>query len=800
MSAVRPLYEAVKSLGRRRAFAPTVVVTLALGIAPSAMIFAIMDAVYFRPLPYPAQERLVLLNISRKDAPNFAAIDAHSFGEWRARNRSFTGLAAYRATGFDVTVGARPLRLTGQRVTADFFPVLGVGPALGRVITAADCATGAPPVVVLRYQTWREEFEGRQDIVNLPVRMNGEAATIVGVMPEAFTSFMEGRSARAWAPLPHEPRTAPGGPEVNVVGRLKLESVLLQAQADVASIQATVDSMSPEVFRGRRVVARDFRSALFSGLGPGLRMLAIIVGLLLLIACANAANLLLARAEGRVREVALRSALGATRFRLALAHLGESLLLAMVAAGTGLVIAFWGVRFVWTSSAPIFVRIGVNSFAFDGRVVAFSLALTTVSVALFGLGPAIRGSRGDIAEVLKTGQPGSGSGRRAGRLARALVVCQVTLCVFTLVVATLMVRSFTHFARLSADPGFDPAGFVVATLPPPEDTGQPDARVAAVRQIEARVAAAPGVDLVAVSNRLPFLEAGASAVVTAGPEPRGSVPRIDADLRAVNPGYFAAAAMVLLKGRGIEAQDAAGSQRVAVIDERLAQSAFRTSDPVGRRLFVDGVERSVVGVVRVKAEPSPFRSPAREVYVPYTQAEAGSVTLMVRSRLSPEVVVSEVRSAVAAVDANQPVVGLEPLSQTLDSFMTPFRLILSLMTGFSAIALALAAVGLYGVLSRGVSRRTREIGVRMAMGAGRREVVALVMGEGLRSAAVGLTLGLLLGLAAARLLPSEILGVGGVAPWQYLGVMLIWLAAATVACAVPANRAAAVDPIDALRQ
>jgi putative ABC transport system permease protein len=788
-----------RRISRRRGFTAAVVATLALGIAPNLVIFAIMDAIYFRPLPYPAQERLVLLNVARPDSGALAGADGYSFGEWRSRSRGFAGLAAYRGAGLNVTVGSRPERLAGQGVSADFFSVLGVAPAIGRTITAADCAPGAPPVIVISHQAWKEQFDGGADVLNRGVRLNGAPATVVGVMPASFTSFMEGRAARAWVPLSFEPRTAPGGDEVNVIGRLKADTSMDQAQSEMSGIETTLVTQFADALRARRAVVRDFRASLFSGLGPGLRMLRVIVGLLLVIACANAANLLIGRAAAQVREVALRSAIGASRFRLAVSQLVECLVLAAAGAVVGLLIAAGAVAFVWARFAPLFTRIGVNAFAFDGRVVAFASALAGLTTVVFGLGPAIRGSRADVSEVLKTGAPASGTGRRTGRLARALVVCQVALCVVTLVVATLMTRSFTHFARLSSDPGFDASRLVVATLPAPTGAEQPGARAAAVREIEARVAAAPGVEAVGVTNRMPFLEAGTPSMVALGPDAPGSVPRFDAELRAVNAAYMKVTSTRLQRGRGIGAEDTAASQPVVLIDERLSQAAFGAFDPIGRHLFVDGVERVVVGVVRNSVAASPFRPPAREIFVPASQTTAGEVKLLVRSRLADSAAASEVRRAVAAVDADEPVVGLQPMAAALDDFMTPFRLILSLITLFGLTALGLAAVGLYGVIARGVARRTREIGVRMAKGASRPDIVTMNMREGLRSAGVGLALGLAIGMAAARLIPSEILGANGLAPWHYLGAIVVWAAAAAVACAVPARRAARVEPIAALR-
>jgi putative ABC transport system permease protein len=796
------LSAALRPLGRNPGFGLTVVVTLALGIAPNCVIFAIMDAVYFRPLPYPDQERMVLVNVASKRDATLTGVDGYTFGEWRARATSFDRLAAYRNAGFNLRVGDRADRLTGQVVTSDFFSVVRVAPALGRAIAEADCAPGAPAVLVISDRAWREVFDRRADIVNLPIRLNGNPATVVGVMPPGFTSFMEGRTAGAWAPLPPEPRSGPGGTTSNVIGRLKPGATIAQATAELSAAQSSIAASASEQMRDRTVVARDFQSALFIGLGPALRMLMVIVGLLLLIACANAANLLLGRAAGRTREVAIRTALGAGRPRLVAGQLAESLTLSMAAAACGLLLAFWGTRLVWAGAAPIFTRIGVEGFPFDSRIVVFASGLTSVVVMLFALGPALRGSRGDTAGVLKTGLAGSGHDRRAGRMSRCLVVGQAALCVVTLVVTALMIRSVVHFSHLSASPGFDPTVLVVATLPGPEQGAAADAtaRAAVVRQIEERLCAVPGVEMVALTNRLPFLESGTPAVVARGGAGAGreSASRVDADVRVVNAAYFETFGVRVLKGRLLTAQDDRTGAPVAVIDERLA-STWGAAVPVGDQVTIDGTPRTIVGIVTAETEPSPFRPAPRGVFLPYGQVPSAETTLVVRSRLAADAVTSAVRSSVAAIDPDQPLTELRPLSRALDEFMTPFRLILSLVALFGATALGLAALGLYSVMARGVSRRTREIGIRMAMGAGQREIVGMVMREGLRPAAAGLVLGLLLGLAIARILPSGILGVSGLAGWHYLAAVLVWLAAAAGACFLPARRAASVEPVRALR-
>jgi putative ABC transport system permease protein len=791
---------AVRSIKRSPRFALAVVATLALGIAPNCVIFAIMDATYFRPLPYPAQERLVLLDVVSQRGSTPEPPDDYVFAECRSRSRSFEQLAAYRGAGIDVTVDGRPERLGGQAVTGRFFDLLGARPALGRTITDADCAPGAAPVLVVSHRAWQEVFNGRPDIVNLAVRIDGAPGAVVGVMPASFTSFMEGRTARAWVPAAATASSAPGVPGGRVIGRLRPGVTREQAQADVKTIQAALAASFPAALGDCTVVLREFRSALFGGLGPGIKMLAVIVGLLLVIACANAANLLLGRAAERERDLALRAALGAPRSRLAAGPLAESLLLAGAAAAVGLLLAAWGTRLVWSGAAPLFVRIGVDGFPFDARVVLFAVGLTATAATIFGVGPALRGSRTELGVALKAGLPSSGRSRRAGRTTRALVVGQVALCVITLLVTALMLQSFLHFSSLSSRPGFDAAGLFAATVPAPAgERAEPIRRVALLAEIERSLRAEPGIDLVAVTSRLPFLENGTPVAVARAGAATAQAKEADAEARTVNRAYFAAFSVPVVKGRLFTDQDSANQAPVVVVDERLAAAVWGAADPVGESLLVEGTPRTVVGVVASPIRPSPFRPSTKELFLPYGQAAPGELKFVVRSRLSSAAAAAAVRRRVAALDPDLPVVALQPVTEALDDFMTPFRLILGLISVFGAVALSLAALGLYSILSRDVARRSHEIGVRMAMGADRRAIVAMAIRQGLRPAVTGLAIGLVLGAAMTRILPSELLGVRGLAPWHYPAAVLLWLAVAVAACAVPARRAAAVDPLTALR-
>lgn len=800
-SVARDLIAAARSFRRSPAFALAVLLTLGLGIAPNCAIFAIVNAVYLRPLPYPEQHRLALLNVSRPSQGVIGEVDPFTFQAWQAAATSVESMALYRNGRFNVNVGDRPEQLPGQFVTSGFFRTVGVEPAIGRAFRLEDGLPGAAQVVVISHRTWRDYFGGRSDILGVTLRVNGVASTVIGVMGPGFTSFMEGRTARIWVPMPVSAATGPaearGG---NALARLKAGTTVAGAAGELASIQSGLVERFPDFYRDRRALVRDFRSALFGGLGPGLRMLSVIVGLLLLIACGNAANLLLGRSALHTRETAVRSALGASRFALVRAALAESLLLAFAAGVLGLVLAFWGVRLLWASSAPMFVVIGVDGIEFDRQVVAFAFALAAVTTLLFGGWPALRGSRLDIVEVLKDGAAGAGGRGRGGRMSRALVIAQVALCVVTMIGTVLMLRSVGHFAAVSANPGFRAESLLVASLPAP-DGADPARRRALLEEAERRVAAVPGVDAVAVADRLPFLAAGAPVVLLRpGATDEATGERLTAEARVVDADFFPVLSVPVLRGRAFTADDTAGHQPVIVISDRVAAAWPKGSDPLGDRVRVDGTWRTIVGIVGSTIEPSPFRPSAREVFLPYLQSAQGGLSLLVRSRRPIASLAPAIRRQVRAVDADQPVADLQTMPEALHQFMAPFRLILVLIAVFGSIALGLAAMGLYAVIAQGVSRRLREIGIRLALGARRPAVVAMVVREGLRLATAGLAVGLLAGLAVARILPSEILGVRGLSAGHYAATALLWLSVAVLACAMPARSAARVDPVAALRR
>lgn len=798
------LRSAIASLRRAPAFAAAVVATLALGIAPNCVIFSIMDAVYFKPLPYPAQERLILLNVSHPSKATLDVVDDFTFVEWQRRAAVVERMAVYRNAPISLNWNDKPERVPGQLVSADFFAVLGIRPRLGRGFDVADERPGAPPVVVVSHRTWQDYFSGRADVVGLTLRVNGSPATVVGVMPPEFVSFMEGRTARAWMPMTLAPGSSPEPRAAgNVVARLQPGASVDSARAAMQAAHAALAGQHAEFYRDRAASVRDFRSSLHGGIGPGIRMLSVLVGLVLFIACGNAANLLLGRAAQRRREVAVRTALGARRLQLVRALLVEGLTLASIGAALGLVVGYWAVVLVWSQTAPIFQVIGVDGFPFDRRVFGFAALLAAAVTVLFGAVPALRESRVDLVEALKDGTAGAGAGARRLRLSRVVVVGQVALCMVTMVAAILVLQGVARFAGVASNPGFRPRALLVATLPAPGGAALASGpRLAVLDEVRRRVASVATVDAVAFTDRVPFLDAAHGVqVATPSMKAGGSegTETFDAGLRAVGGDFFAVMSMPLVRGRAFTAGDGAEGALVAIVSDRLAAARWKDRDPIGDRVQVHGAWRTVVGVVTSSVRPTPFRSDPGELFVPLSQSQAADVRLLVRSPGPIEQLAPAIRQEVRAADHDQPVADLRTMEEELGRFMTPFRLILGLTLAFSGIALSLAAIGLYGVVAHSVARRTREMGVRMALGAGRREVRRLVVGEGLRLAVIGLVVGLLPGAALVRILPAALLGVGGLSPLHFAAAIAVWLAVALVACLLPARRAAAVQPLAALR-
>ena len=803
-----------RALARNPGFTAAAVLALALGIGATTAILGVVDAVLLRPLPYADAARLVTVLHDGRDP-----VAAANFLDWQAGTRTFAGMGAAQAWGPNLSGGDRPERVSGLRLSADMLPLLGVRPALGRVFGAAEDTPGRDRVAVIGHRLWRRHFGGRASAVGASIMLDGEPFTVIGVMPDsfAFAPFWV-RDAEIFAPLALDGAAASRGAQtLRVFARLAPGATLDQARADVARVTTRLEAMYPGTNRG--VTVRPLMELVVGDVRPALLMLLSAVALVLLAACANVAHLLLARGVARRRELAIRTALGATRTRTLRQLLTESLLLAALGGAGGVLLALAGLRAL-VLLAPSFVP-RVETVGLDGRVLAASAAITLLCGIAFGLLPGGRVGRAELSgpDAFRDGGRGTTAGPAGQRLRGALVASEFALAVVLLVGAGLMMRSFV--ALRAIDPGFDPRGVAAATV---SVTGtaqaDPARRSAFFTDLAGRAAALPGVASASLVNHLPLAGDvwGREFRIEGRPAPaEGESPR--ATYRVVLPGYFATMRIPVLRGRDVGPGDRAGAPPVVVVSERLAETAWPGEDAIGRRItFDDSTWVTVVGVVRNTMQGEWAATPREELFLPYLQ-DAGyqespeghyaSLTVVVRAACggaagadcdaAAAATVPAMRRLVAELDPAVAVSGAEVMTRVVRRATGAPRFYVLLLGAFAAVALALATVGIYGVMSYGVSQRTREIGIRIALGATPRGVVRQVVGGGMRPALVGAAVGLAGAFLLTRLMAGLLYGVAATDAVTYVSVTLLLLAVALLAGALPARRAARTDPVTALR-
>ena len=787
----------LRTMAKNPGVTAVAVITLALGIGANTAMFSVMDAVLLRPLAYRDPDRLVTI---RAQIPSLniigAFIEYNTYGEWwKARNHSFESIAAFTPGSMNLTSGSEPERLLMFRVSAGFLRVAGMRPAAGRDFLPEEDQPGGPKVAILAHRLWQRRFGGDRAVVGRQISLDRAGYTVVGVLPADFELY--GDEVDVYLPIAASTARAPGMPTVGVHARLKPGVTLERAQAEIDSLcRGWVEQYHyPNDWGARIWTVRGFavRSVRSSVVAMG-----VAVALVLLIACANVANLLLARAGARQREMAVRSALGAGRWRIARQLLTEGALLGGIAAALGLAAAWAGVRALAAAKAYLPFQ---KSAAIDGRVLAFTVGASLLTILLFALAPAITAARSGLAEHLKEGGRGGGEGIRTNRFRSALVAGEVALALLLVIGASLMVRSM---ARLQAvDPGFRPAGVWKGFLTlRGENYTEPAKRVNFYRALGAKVAAIPGVTAFGLVSHLPFggAKSGANIAVEGAPPPKPGEPTIVFN-RTVDPGYFPAIGVRLLRGRFFNDHDPGGSP-VAIINESLARKGWPNQNPVGKR-FGDGHPAhwmTVVGVIKDLRQTALTDEPDLESYMPYAQTPGPTMALVVRSGGNPESLAPAIRRAVRELDKDLPLADVGLLAESVSQSTRSQRFSTWVLGGFAAMALLLAAVGIYGVISYSVTRRTHEIGVRMALGAERGRIAAAVVGRALALAGIGVAAGVAGGLALTRLLRSMLFGVSATDPLVFAGASLFLLAVAALAGYVPARRAARIDPGIALRE
>jgi putative ABC transport system permease protein len=788
-----------RMLLKQPGFTLIAVLTLALGIGANTALFSIVNAVLLRPLPYQAPERLVI--VQERFSAGGITVSYPNFADWQTQQTAFEGISAVRGNeSFNLTGAGEPERLSGRLVSAAFLSTLSVKLQLGRDFLPEEDQAGAAPAVILSYGFWQRRFGNNPSIIGKQLTLNNQSYTVIGVTP---ANFQYGLEADVTVPIglsAERFKNRGSDPGIGVVARLKPNFSQQQAEAEMNVIAARLEQQYPATNKGRRVLLTPLHESVVGNVRQPLLILLGAVGLVLLIACANVANLLLVRASARQKEMAVRVALGASRATLIRQLRTESVLLAALGAVLGTLLAFWGTSLIATQLPGGIPRL--QEATVDAPVLIFTLAVTLLTGLLFGLAPALQASRPNLTEGLKEGERGS-SGRRQ-RLRSALVIGEVALTLTLLVGAGLLLQSFRRV--LQVDPGFNPQNLLTMQVSVNNPDGQQVANF--FDQLQQNVRNLPGVKAVAVSNGLPFGTANFPTFLIEGRPETESKP---SGIRyTVSPGYFQTMGIALVKGRLFTAEDTRESQPVIVIDEVLAQRYFPDEDPIGRRLKHGPTAPSleIVGIVR-HVEPNSLDAqgtvPA-QFYTNFNQTALqglpGSVrriNLLTRTEVEPSSLALAVRGQIAALNKDQAVFNVRTMEEIVGQSVAPRRFSMLLLSAFAIAALALASLGIYGLMSYAVAQRTREIGVRMALGAQVSDVLRLVIGQGMKLAFAGVALGLVASLALTQTIKTLLFGVSAADPLTFTAIALLLIAVALLACFVPARRAARVNPMNALR-
>jgi putative ABC transport system permease protein len=793
---LQDLRYALRMLVKAPAFALVAIATLALGIGANTAIFSVVNALLLRPLPYPGADRLVVLwqDMRARGGPATEWATPGNFFDWKAETSIVERLAAVTGWGPSLSGVSEPEPLVGEQVSREYFEVLGVSPALGRSFAVNEDVPKAPRVAVLSHGLWQRRFGGDRSAVGRVVTLGGEPHEIIGVMPEGFRPAVID-AAEVWRPLRlNESTPSRGAVVLRVVGRLKAGVNLEQARAGMTALAKRLEQAYPASNSNAGINVVGLHDQVVGDIRLGLVVLLGAVAFVLLIACVNVANLLLARASGRSREVAVRMALGAARGRLVRQLLTESLLLATIGGIAGSLLGFWGVRTLVAlapAGAPRLDEIGL-----DSRVLVFTATITLLTGLLFGLAPALQTSGAGLTTTLKEGGRGIAS-RTGRRLRRVLIVAEVAIALMLLVGAGLLTRTFLRLQEV--DLGFDHeqviAGFV---LPPPARYQSPEQRISFYDRLLEGAAALPGVEVAALSSILPLGgDSDSSFAIEGRPLPTTDAETPVAWYRLISPSYLDAMRIPLIRGRSFQPREPVPS---IIINESMARKYWPGEDPLGRRIST-GRERwfTIIGIVAdvkmrgARAETQP------EMYIPYWfQPEVGT-NVVLKAAGNPALLAGPMRAMVRVIDPDLPVARLAPMSERVAGSIDQPRFFAVIAAIFAALALTLAAVGIYGVMSYSVAQRTQEIGVRMALGAGRREVFGLVVGDSLRLAGIGVAIGGVGALMVMRTIGALLFGVEPGDPMTFgltaAGLLLV----AGVAAFVPAHRATRVDPMTALR-
>jgi len=799
----------LRMLARNPGSTAVAIITLALGIGANTAIFSVVDAVLLRPLPYRQPDHLVKIwgNFAGIGLPNDQnSISAPEFKDLESLNKSFTGIAAITGASANLDVGGTPQRIQAAVVSPSLFPILGAKAALGRTFLPEEGEAGQDKVVLLSYGLWKRGFGGESGVVGSRLKINRTSYAVVGVMP---AGFQYPDDAEIWAPLAFEPNdltpASRGNHGLVVLARIKPELSLQQAREDMEAVTKAVEDQNKDYPYARFQFAFTLTPLLDEMVNDVQKALWILTGavaLVLLIACANVANLLLVRASAREREMAVRMAMGASRLRLIRQLFTESVLLSLTGGVAGLLVAQWGLRALIALTASILPRVAAASLS--GTVLVFTMLVSLGAGILFGLAPALHIANDVKHESLKDGGRTSTAASVSQRLRHALIVAEMALSLVLLNGAGLLVKSFLRLQEV--DGGFRPDHVLTMSISLPEEKySKPEQVRAFYRDVLDRVSKLPGVQAAGAVSLLPLSgssSSGTTMIDTQAVPPDAATP--EADWRTVTPGYFQAMGIALVSGRYIDERDSDQSPPVAVVDETLARTYWPNEHAVGKRLHRGGVGSTapwvtVVGVVRHVRYRTLEAQSRIEVYWPETQNPAQSLSLAIRTSSDPLQLATAVQKEVAAVDPEQPVYQIRTMDELVEGSLVGRRLSMLLLSIFAGAALLLAAVGIYGIMAYWVSQRSNEMGIRMALGATRGMVLRMVVGEGLLLTLVGLGVGLVAAAGLARLMTSLLYGVPPSDPVTFLAVSLLLTGVALLASYIPARRATKVDPMVALR-
>ena len=786
---------AARTLRRAPGFALAAVATLALGIGATTSIFSLANAMLLRPYPFADEKTLVsVVEDGTVRGERDLTSSYPTFLDWRAQSTQLESLAAYEEPTLTVRTGETVERIEGSALTASAFPLIGATPLAGRLFNEADDRVGAPPVVILSHRLWQERFGGAADVIGQSVVIDGVTHTVVGIMRPGF-AFP--RIARIWVPLGPRAQEQRGAHYLKVIGRLGDGATLERANRELQTIS---QRLAAEYDANRGLVARaeSLRNAITSEIRTLLWLLLGAVMFVLLIACANVANLLLARATGRTREIAVRGALGASAGRILRQVLTESLVIAVAGGAIGVLLSMWWLDLM-LSAIPVELPYWME-FGLDWRLLMFVIAAVCGSSVVFGLAPALQLLRVDQHAVLKDGTRRTGGSSRAV-LRGVFVVAQFAGSLVLLVGGLLMIRSF--LSMRSVDPGFDTSGIVTMRVALPQRGYEaPEALNGFHAQLLERLRARPEIAAAELVNHFPI--SGATVTSNFTIEGTGEVQDAEAHNHGVTPGYFQAMGIPLVRGRAFAPTDVLGAERVAIINETLAQRYFGEADPLGRGIrFGGGPGGEFYRIVGVAADVNQrdMNQARREpsLYRPFAQSPWRDASLVVRMRGAAASAVSAVRDEVRALDANIPVYDVQTVENVLQSAVWDSRFSTTLFSVFAVAALLLASIGLYGVIAQTVAQRTHELGVRVALGATRSDIMRLVLRQGMRLTAYGVAVGLALAFAVSHLLSTLLFGVSPTDPLTFAAVPTLLTAVALLATYLPARRATRIDALTALK-